>query len=84
MITLIHIIVAVLSIGYAALLIIRPTMSFKPAYGLTGGTLMSGIAIMIQQPSTAAHVCISGVVFLSIVACMLATASYRKARNITV
>jgi len=83
MITLIHIIIAVLGIGYAALLMVRPTMTFKPAYVLTGATLASGAAIMIEHPSTAAHVCVSGIVFLSVVVCMLAAARYRKARLFT-
>lgn len=84
MFLLIHISVALASVGYLTALLLRPvTMSFMPAYLLAGSTLGTGVLLMVIQPSAILQVCISGSVYLVTATAALLFAKYRRARSVS-
>lgn len=81
MITLLHISIALGSVAYLAILLFRPTrMSFVPAYVSAVATLGTGILLMITQPSTIQHVCVSGSVYLVTAIAAISFATYRRTK----
>lgn len=84
MITLIHISIALGSVVYLTVLLFRPTrMSFFPAYLSVAATLGTGILLMITQPATIMHVCVSGSVYLVTAIAALSFANYRRTKLVS-
>jgi len=68
MIILIHVAIALLSIGCATLGYIRPTNKIiKASYALIAMTFTSGFYLVIVEPSSMLRTCLSGVAYLSVV-----------------
>lgn len=83
MITLLHITIALASVAYMTALMFRPTLNIATAYGSITATLLSGILLVVVQPATLAHVCVSGVVYLAVSAGVLAFTRHQKAKYFT-
>lgn len=67
MILLIHIIIALSSLGVATFAFARPSsQKLRLSHGFAGGTFLSGVALIISGASLI-HACISGITFLSTV-----------------
>lgn len=66
MVLLLHITIAIISIVVAGILIVRPSHSLiKVELGLTAGTIMSGV-ILVLQGASLLHLCMSGLLFTSL------------------
>lgn len=69
---LFHIFIALLSLITASFAAYHPTKNrLTFAYTATGGTLASGILLVILESASVAHVCISGGVYLVAVAILI-------------
>lgn len=67
MILLLHIIVALSSLALTAMAYMMPTSTkLKLSYTLVGLTAASGTWLVIANPATLVHACISGIAFVSI------------------
>jgi hypothetical protein len=68
MIVILHVIIAVLSIGFTTYTYIRPSASrLHIAYGFVGATLASGIYLVWSAPSHMVQACMSGLLYLGLV-----------------
>lgn len=76
-----HLIFALSSILYSTFLWLKPSKSFKPAYILIVGTLVSGTYLVWQTHSNLLSACLSGLVYLLIVSVELFLANYRLAKE---
>lgn len=64
MVVFLHVVVALLSIVYAALSFLSPSNArLITAYGLMVGTIGSGIYLVWLMPSTMLHVCMAGLLY---------------------
>lgn len=84
MILLIHILIALSSIGVATVTLFKPTSrSLMASYGLISATIGSGIMLMILSPKSILHACISGLIYVSIVTVMTVFAHGRARKLAT-
>lgn len=68
MLTGIHVIVALLSLGAATANQFRPAKSLlRISYGLAVGTLASGALLILLSHASVIRTCVTGVVFLGVV-----------------
>ncbi|HXH27343.1 MAG TPA: hypothetical protein VNG90_05600 [Candidatus Acidoferrum sp.] len=80
MILILHIIIAISSIGYASYTLLRPSLrKFLVNYGLLGLTLGSGTYLTFSLHASLLRVCMTGLVYLGTVACLLVGARLRLA-----
>ena len=67
MILMLHIIVGLTSLLFGALGVAKVTSSYlKLQVGSFGLTLVSGVVLVLMQPNTLLHLCISGAIFSTI------------------
>ena len=81
MLLVIHIAVALTSLIIAGVLLARPSRALvRVQLGLIGGTLLSGVVLVVEGASLL-HLCVSGLVFtsLSVVAVVVAARRLRPA-----
>lgn len=68
MILLTHIIIAISSVTYTTLSLIRPSqIKLYISYGLIGATLASGIYLTVANPASMLRTCTTGLVYIVIV-----------------
>ena len=80
MLLMLHIFIALSSLGFATYLYISPNSAkFKIAYGLVAGTLASGTALVVVTHSPLLSSCMSGLIYLAIVSFGLAAARHKLA-----
>ena len=80
MILVLHIVVALLSVGFSAYAAVNPnSVKLKTAYALAGGTLGSGVLLVFLEPQTLTQACVSGLVYFAIVSVILAYAQKKFA-----
>jgi hypothetical protein len=78
MLILIHVLIAIGSLGYAFYSAVVPSQSrLYRSYGLAGLTLASGTYLVITRPGHLAQTCSTGVVYLVI---MLTAADFARRR----
>lgn len=66
MILMLHILIALATVGGAVVTAIRPTAGRRRAvYAGIGATILSGVALIVVTPDTLAHACVSGGVTLA-------------------
>lgn len=83
MVLLLHIIVALTSIIYAMYLYIAPTKTkFRLSYILVALTLASGAYLAVLNPSHMARASITGLIYISIVICAIASARSKFRRRV--
>ncbi|MEK7059836.1 MAG: hypothetical protein AAB971_03705 [Patescibacteria group bacterium] len=84
MLVLLHIMIAVGSVLYATLLLLKPSVkSFGLAYGLVGLTLLSGSYLVWLEPAYMVSACASGLLYLGIVSVLIAAARHRRANRVS-
>ena len=82
MIIVTHIAIALLSILWATYLYAAPTKNkMYTVFGLIGGTLASGIVLVVSTGSPILKSCITGVAYLAIVLTMTLLAGRKLARQ---
>jgi len=82
MITVIHIIVAILSLGLASGALIKANKSLLTlAAASTTATLASGVLMVVLTPDTATQACVSGGVYLTIIVTLGVLARQKIARQ---
>ncbi len=65
---LIHVIIAILSIGIASLAFFKPSIKkLATSYGLVVATVASGTYLLILNPSNMLHTCLSGLFYVTVV-----------------
>lgn len=70
-----HIIIAISSVAYTTLLLLRPTQTkLYTSYALVGATLASGIYLTIVNPASMLRTCTTGLVYVIIVTAGIALA----------
>jgi len=68
MIILLHIFIALSSIGVASAAFAKPSSTrFMASYGLIAATIASGVYLIAATSSNVLHTCISGLVYLTVV-----------------
>ena len=83
MILLLHITIAISSIGIATLTYFKPTVKrLGMSYGFIIATVASGTALLIMNPSNLLHTCLSGLFYVTIVS-IVTIATHVRARNLT-
>lgn len=81
MIVLIHVLVALTSIGYTTYVYIRPsTKKFLAAYGLVGATVASGSYLIWTTPSHMIQGCTEGLIYIGIVSVGIIAARVKLGR----
>jgi len=76
MILVAHIFIALTSLVYTTYLLFFPSKKGLFAAGaLMVATLVSGVALVVLQPATMAHVCTTGLVYLAVVSVGLGLAN---------
>jgi hypothetical protein len=80
MILVTHIIIALSSVAYTTLLLIRPTQTkLYVSYALVAATLASGIYLTVINPASMLRTCTTGLVYVVIVTAGIAIARKRLA-----
>lgn len=81
MVVLLHVLVALSSIAFTALLIISPSkFRLKISYGLVAATLGSGTYLAAFYPNHLAQACLSGIAYVSFIT-IFTTVTRRKVIN---
>lgn len=81
MLLLVHIVVALASIGFASYMLLAPTRGKLPvSYTLIGMTLVSGIGLVVVNPAHMLHACLSGITYTIIVTALTAVTQVRLKR----
>lgn len=81
MVLLLHIIIALSSIGVATFTYFKPSTKLLAAsYGLIVATVASGTALLLMNPSNILHTCLSGLFYVTIVS-IITIATHVRARN---
>ena len=80
MLLITHIIIAITSVAYTTLLLIRPTQTkLYTSYALVGATLTSGIYLTVVNPASMLRTCTTGLVYIVIVTAGIALARKKLA-----
>ena len=75
---MLHILLAVISVGLAFFTLIHPTQKkIQANLALLAGTIVSGVGLVIVTPAHMAHACLSGLMYLGIVSAVLVVARRR-------
>lgn len=75
MLLITHIIIAISSVAYTTLLLLRPTQTkLYTSYALVGATLASGIYLTVVNPASMLRTCTTGLVYVVIVTAGIALA----------
>ncbi len=78
MVLLIHIIIAISSLGVATLTYFKPsTQRIGLSYGFIVATVASGTALLVMNPSNLLHTCLSGLFYLTVVSIVTIATHYR-------
>ena len=81
MIVLIHVLIALASIGYTTYVYVRPSAKkFLATYGLVGATVVSGSYLIWTTPSHMIQGCIEGLVYIGIVSVGIVAARIKLVR----
>lgn len=82
MILLLHILIAISSIGIATLTYFKPSVKhLGMSYGFIVATVASGTALLIMNPSNLLHACLSGLFYVTVVS-IVTIATHVRARNL--
>ncbi len=80
MMTLIHVVLALASLGLATQNFFAPSKSkLNAAYGLAGGTLASGTSLIFLNNASVLRTCLTGIVFFAIVSVLNELARHKLA-----
>lgn len=75
---LLHVIIAISTVGLAGISLLKPTkLNLNLSYLFTAMTFATGTYLVIISPANLVTTCISGLVFLSVVGAVLYTARQR-------
>ncbi|MFZ1250508.1 MAG: hypothetical protein WAR37_03645 [Candidatus Microsaccharimonas sp.] len=78
MIILIHILIALASLGIASFTFFKPTTKrLGVSYGFIVATVASGTFLLILNPSNLLHTCLSGLFYLTVVSIVTIATHYR-------
>ena len=67
MVVFLHVVVALLGVAYATLSFFSPSRArLMAAYGLIGGTIVSGVYLVWLMPSKMFHVCTVGFIYVAL------------------
>lgn len=84
MVLLIHIIIALSSLGIATLTYFKPTTArIGTSYGFIVATVASGTALLIVNPSNLLHTCLSGLFYVTVVSIVTIATHYRVKKRAT-
>lgn len=79
---IIHIIIALSSLGFASFVYFKPTIKrLVVSYGFIGGTVATGTALLVLNPSNLLHTCLSGLFYLTIVS-IVTIATHVRTHNV--
>jgi len=82
MILLLHILIAISSIGIATFTYFKPTVKrLGMSYGFIVATVASGTALLVMNPSNLLHTCLSGLFYITVVS-IVTIATHVRARNL--
>ena len=80
MILMLHILIALSSVGYTTYLLITPSAAgLRRAYALVGLTLASGLYLVATTPGHILQTCLTGLVYVGAVTAGLAAARHKLA-----
>ena len=66
MIVLLHVSIALLSVGFTTLTAVRPSLAkLRASYGLIGATLASGTYLVVSTHSPLLSSCVTGLVYIT-------------------
>lgn len=78
MVVLIHVLIALSSVGYTTYLLFSPSQAkFRVTYGLVTATILSGTYLVISTHSNMLQACLTGLAYICIVSLGIVIARYR-------
>ena len=81
MILLLHIMIAISSIGIATVAYFKPSVKkLGASYGFIIATVASGTALLIMNPSNILHTCLSGLFYVTVVSIVTIATHVRAGR----
>lgn len=82
MILLLHILIAISSLGLATFIYFKPSIKgIAVSYGFIVATVASGTALLIMNPASLLHTCFSGLFYTTVVS-IITIATHVRARNL--
>lgn len=82
MVLLLHILIAISSIGVATFTYFKPSMGrIATSYGFIVATVASGTVLLVITPASLLHACISGVLYVTIVS-LVTIATHVRVRQV--
>ena len=82
MIVVLHVLIALASIGYTTYLLFAPAkQKFNVAYCLVGATLASGTYLVISTHQPLLQSCVTGLIYLAVTTTGIVAAHYRLVRQ---
>jgi len=83
MLLLVHIAIALSSIGLTGFTYLSPSKTkLKISYGMIGGTFITGTLLVILSPSHLVSACISGLLYLGLVSVGILSARHKLAGQV--
>ncbi len=81
MVLLLHILIALASVAYATYVFFQPSKTrLHVSYALVATTLTSGFYLVVSHPAHLMQACLTGLMYLGVVAVFIASAHYQLAR----
>jgi len=81
MIILIHVILAISSVAYTALIFFKPTQAkLNKSYGLVAGTVATGTYLVVSTNSSLIQSCFTGLTYLAVVFAGIAATKAKLAK----
>jgi thiamine transporter ThiT len=78
---LIHVIIAISSIGFTTYVFVSPSEAkLKASYGLIAGTFITGTYLVVSKQARLLQTCMTGLVYLGAMTVAIAAVHYRLAR----
>jgi hypothetical protein len=82
MVLVLHILIALASLGFATFTYFKPsTKHFGMSYGLIVATVASGTALLLTNPGSILHTCLSGMFYITVVS-IVTIATHVRARKL--
>jgi hypothetical protein len=79
---LLHVIIALASVMHSTYAFFRPSITkLHIAYGLVGGTLLSGTLLVVASHAALAQSCLTGLLYLATISVVLVATHYKLAKQ---
>lgn len=75
---ILHVIIAFASLAAATASVFHPNKTkLLTSYGFIAATLLSGVVLVVAEPSRMLHVCVAGLLYVTVASALTVTANIR-------